>query len=124
MAEWSKARDSKSRNPQKGFEGSNPSLSAIRLGLRASLMVLAPRRSGHGFTESNDPERSAAARSRRAPIFFFPVAASGRNPVCLVVKKRSRAAPLYFFSTVYPFHFFIICAAHAPHMPHMEQTWA
>ena len=28
MAEWSKARDSKSRNPQKGFEGSNPSLSA------------------------------------------------------------------------------------------------
>ncbi len=31
MAEWSKARDSKSRNPQKGFEGSNPSLSAIRL---------------------------------------------------------------------------------------------
>ncbi len=29
MAEWSKARDSKSRNPQKGFEGSNPSLSAI-----------------------------------------------------------------------------------------------
>ena len=29
MAEWSKARDSKSRNPQKGFEGSNPSLSAM-----------------------------------------------------------------------------------------------
>ena len=28
MAEWSKARDSKSRNPHKGFEGSNPSLSA------------------------------------------------------------------------------------------------
>ena len=28
MAEWSKARDSKSRNPLKGFEGSNPSLSA------------------------------------------------------------------------------------------------
>jgi hypothetical protein len=31
MAEWSKARDSKSRKPQKGFEGSNPSLSAIQL---------------------------------------------------------------------------------------------
>src|SRR3989338_8466825 len=29
IAEWSKARDSKSRNPHKGFEGSNPSLSAI-----------------------------------------------------------------------------------------------
>ncbi len=29
MAEWSKARDSKSRRPQKGLEGSNPSLSAI-----------------------------------------------------------------------------------------------
>ncbi len=29
MAEWPKARDSKSRKPQKGFEGSNPSLSAI-----------------------------------------------------------------------------------------------
>ncbi len=29
MAEWSKARDSKSRNPLKGFEGSNPSLSAM-----------------------------------------------------------------------------------------------
>ena len=29
MAEWSKARDSKSRRPQKGLEGSNPSLSAM-----------------------------------------------------------------------------------------------
>lgn len=28
MAEWSKARDSKSRNPHKGFEGSNPSPTA------------------------------------------------------------------------------------------------
>ena len=31
MAEWSKARDSKSRKPQKGFEGSNPSPTAILL---------------------------------------------------------------------------------------------
>ena len=31
MAEWSKALDSKSSNPQKGFEGSNPSPTAIRL---------------------------------------------------------------------------------------------
>ena len=31
MAEWSKARDSKSRRPQKGLEGSNPSLSAIEI---------------------------------------------------------------------------------------------
>ena len=31
MAEWSKARDSKSRRPQKGLEGSNPSLSATSL---------------------------------------------------------------------------------------------
>ena len=29
MAEWSKAHDSKSCNPHKGFEGSNPSLSAM-----------------------------------------------------------------------------------------------
>ncbi len=29
MAEWSKARDSKSRRPQKGLEGSNPSPTAI-----------------------------------------------------------------------------------------------
>ncbi len=28
MAEWSKAHDSKSCRPQKGLEGSNPSLSA------------------------------------------------------------------------------------------------
>ena len=28
VAEWSKARDSKSRRPPKGLEGSNPSLSA------------------------------------------------------------------------------------------------
>ena len=31
MAEWSKARDSKSRRPQKGLEGSNPSLSAMKI---------------------------------------------------------------------------------------------
>ncbi len=31
MAEWSKARDSKSRMPLKGIEGSNPSLSATSL---------------------------------------------------------------------------------------------
>ena len=33
MAEWSKARDSKSRNPQKGFEGSNPSPTAMKYAL-------------------------------------------------------------------------------------------
>jgi hypothetical protein len=36
VAEWSKARDSKSRKPQKGFEGSNPSLSASLRPRRAS----------------------------------------------------------------------------------------
>ena len=50
MAEWSKARDSKSRRPQKGLEGSNTSLSAIRLGpAGASLMVLVSL--GPFFTE-------------------------------------------------------------------------
>jgi hypothetical protein len=41
MAEWSKARDSKSRIPQ-GIQGSNPCLSAISMGVRTGEMGNGP----------------------------------------------------------------------------------
>ncbi len=52
VAEWPKARDSKSRRPQKGLEGSNPSLSAI---LRPASRGL--RLAGQPFSPASDVAR-------------------------------------------------------------------
>ena len=76
MAEWSKARDSKSRNPQKGFEGSNPSLSAIRLAPHLC--------EGAGLAHGRHASRSGHSSSKKTPTHLISRSSgndSGSTPV-------------------------------------------
>lgn len=82
MAEWTKARDSKSRIPQ-GVGGSNPSLSAIRVYFRRkSKLFKVGGFPFHSSNELNTKETESSVRDkslslRPAPFKSYEINAGG-----------------------------------------------
>ena len=109
MAEWSKALDSKSSNPHKGFEGSNPSLSATSPPNMWYFYVLQSLKDSHyfykgstndlrrRFAEHNDGKVTSSSPHRPYRLVYYEAYVSehgARIREAAVKKSGSVSVPL------------------------------